>query len=227
VVSVTDKGTTSGEFPRAPQTVTVPLTANVIHCPPDGGTPPPVDGGAPHAVDPCFANPSFEGHAATNLLGCCFDAAPWVGCSGTPDIWNELQSWAPGVPPPKASNGSSYLELYVGPPTLAALETVSGQLCRPLYAGTAYSVKMDLSFQQAGGYGGSSAGVLELWGGSASCGEDQLLWTSPVVMPTWQTHCITFTADRPLNYVKFKPQFDGTNTTGVFIDNLVPVASCN
>jgi hypothetical protein len=38
-VTVTDEGVTSGEIRRAPQTVTAPLTANVIACPADAGAP--------------------------------------------------------------------------------------------------------------------------------------------------------------------------------------------
>ncbi len=48
LVSVTDSGSTSGEFARKPRTVTAPLTASVTQCPLDGGA---SDGGGVLACD--------------------------------------------------------------------------------------------------------------------------------------------------------------------------------
>jgi hypothetical protein len=42
----------------------------------------------------------------------------------------------------------------------------------------------------------------------------------------WQTHCVTFVAQRDFRYIQLKPAAGYSTTTGVFIDNLVPVANC-
>jgi hypothetical protein len=58
---------------------------------------------------------------------------------------------------------------------------------------------------------------------SVSCGEDQLLWTSPTLSLTWQTYCATFTAAADYGYIKLEP---ADPETGVLVDNIVPVATC-
>lgn len=209
-VAVTDTGTPRGEFRRDPETVRAALTAQLLRCPGDGGT--------PSESQLCLLNPSFEGTAVITEFG-GFTAPPWSICDppGSPDIKNASQGWS--VPGPEPSNGATYLnmlwwrELWV--------ETVGSPLCEPLVAGKQYSFKVDLSWQ--GWIEGVTAGHAEFWASHALCGEEQLLWTSPVVESTWRTYCVTFTADQSFTFLKLKPT--GLRT-GVLVDNITPVARC-
>jgi hypothetical protein len=100
-------------------------------------------------------------------------------------------------------------------------ETVGEPLCTPMIAGKQYSFRIDLSYQ--GLIEGSTPGRLEVWASQTSCGEDQLLWTSPVVPHTWQTFCATFTPQQAFTYLQLKPADVGG---GVLVDHIVPVAQC-
>jgi hypothetical protein len=213
-VSVTDAGAGSGEFPRPPQTVKARVSSEVLECPPDAGPP---DTGVP-PTGLCVDNPSFEGTPGlTEFTG--FTAPPWVICDppGSPDIRNDAIGWsAPGQLP---THGATYLEiLWLG---AAWRETLSAPLCAPLVSGREYSFKIDLSWQ--GWVEGASAGRLEIWASSASCGEEQLLWTSPRLPQTWQNYCVTFTAQQAFTHLQLKPT---EQRTGVLADNIVPVARC-
>jgi hypothetical protein len=107
-VSVTDTGSTSKEFPRAPQTVTAPLTANVVSCP--------VDGGAVHR-DAGFPGARDGGHGS--LCGAGFKPGVYEGTF--------KQALGP-------LSGTDVISLMKSPGT-ATQETISGRLDNVL-AGT-------------------------------------------------------------------------------------------
>jgi hypothetical protein len=218
-VTVTDKGT-SGEFARPAESVQVPLSANVLAC---------TDGGAGGAL--CIANPSFEGTAALDLAD-NFDAPPWSECGvfQGADLWSDTQN-VEGVAGIKASQGSTYARMGWPGPLSNGGEIVSETTCAPMSAGTAYSMTIDLAYEAAF----AEPGYLELWGASAQCGEEELLWTSPIVGTAWETYCVSFTPKTDLTALTLKPRVeadaqapaDGTPIeTILFADNIVPVASC-
>jgi hypothetical protein len=107
---------------------------------------------------------------------------------------------------------------------LTTQEALGQTLCAPLVAGTRYSFQLDLSFRPEGSVG--VAGGLEVWGGATQCGADELLWTSPLVTSEWKTYCVSFVAKRDLPFLQVKAAKGYSGTTGVFVDHLVPVASC-
>jgi hypothetical protein len=86
--------------------------------------------------------------------------------------------------------------------------------------------ELDLSFRPEGS-AAQAAGALEVWAATAPCGADQLLFTSPQAARDWQTHCVTFVAERNYRYLKLRAAPGSSATTGVFVDNIVPVASSN
>jgi hypothetical protein len=96
-VTVTDAGTTSAEFMRASQTVTAPLTANVIHCPVDAGPPPPVD------------------------AGCTVGAAADLPEPLTLDVMGSVRYFAKGAPLPRGKYRIEYVDgcMMYGPATSA------------------------------------------------------------------------------------------------------------
>jgi hypothetical protein len=220
-VSATDTGIPGGEVPVPPKTASAALTADVLDCPPDGGVP---DGGSGTL---CLTNPSFEGTPGIcEVVG--VSAAPWQNCDvpGCPDIWDERQSWN-GAPPggPRATDGLTYLELFATNTIIVARESAGQELCAPLTAGTRYSFTLDLSFRPEGS-SAQAAGGLEVWGAAARCGEEQLLWRSPPATRDWQTHCVSFVADRELRHLKLRAAAGYPGMTGVFVDNIA-VASCS
>jgi hypothetical protein len=107
---------------------------------------------------------------------------------------------------------------------LPAQDSLGQAACAPLVAGTRYSFQIDLSYRPEGSIG--TAGGLEVWGGTARCGNDELLWMSPPVTSDWKTYCGSFVAKRDLAFLQVKTAKGYPGTTGVFVDHLVPVASC-
>jgi hypothetical protein len=215
-VKVTDTGM-AGEFARAAASARASLTADVLSCP-DGG--PPQDGGSGSA---CISNPSFEGTAALDVGPGVFAAPPWSTCGalGGADVWDDTVGAGLGLSGIKASQGGTYVRMISATP-----EIVSESTCAPLYAGKAYSMTIDLAYEAEGT---SSPGYLELWGASAQCDEDQLLWTSPVVGASWNTYCLTFRPTADLAALTLKPRVDSdaaSASSTVYADNIVPVAAC-
>jgi hypothetical protein len=213
-VSATDTGIALPEFKYDAQTVRANVTAEVLEC---------NDAGTPGAL--CFQNPSFDGTPGISEYMLGLHTTAWAACEGSPDIWDATQSWdgTPGAPP--ASDGATYLVLYASSLGITVREAAGEQLCAPLVAGKRYSFTIDLSFRPQGAYGNATAGAIEVWSSLATCGTEQLLWTSPTVSADWRTHCVTFTAQQPFDYIQLKAVKSSANT-GVFLDKLVPVAAC-
>jgi hypothetical protein len=213
-VTATETSVSTAEFGQSARSATANVTDDVVGCPPPS--------------DPlCITNPSFEGTPGiTETMG--FNAAPWVTCSISPDIWNDKQSWGgdPGAPPP--TDGQTYLDAYcIGFTGSCALAESAGQeLCAPMVKGRPYSFKVDVAFRPKGAYGGASAGTLQVWAGATMCTQTQLLWTSPMAMPDWQNYCVTFTPEQDFGFISFAAA-GSSGTTGVFVDHIAPVKSCS
>jgi hypothetical protein len=228
-VKVTDTAG-GGELGRPAETAQAVLTADVLSCP-DGG---PSEGGAPDtgsssggapdsgAPDAswalCIANPSFEGTAEAQGV----DATPWANCTSSgvdtailnPTINGGLQTF------PAPSDGSTYLALSTSYGNVAS-GVVFEPLCATMHAGTSYSFKVDLANSNAVGLTPTS---LEILGGATSCDMEEILWTSPVAGTTWTTFCATLTPTNDWSFVTL--ELVETATAELFIDHIVPVASC-
>lgn len=236
-VKVTDAGAT-GEVARPPQTASASVTADVLTCP-DGG-------GADAGGATCVSNPSFEGTAAINAV----NAPPWVQCPGPGGALfggsSIYDSTTPGIgtssPTLAPTDGQTYLVLETndvnGPSMVLGDQTASEPLCAPLKAGVAYALRMDLSAapNSASFTGTASAqlipGSLQIWAGTSSCSEQDLLWTSPPlpVQPGWSTYCAALVPPRDATYLTLAPSIDTTDASAligtVAVDHLVPVAAC-
>ncbi len=217
-VKVSDTGTT-GELARPSQTVQVPLAASVIACP-DSGTP---DGGW-GAV--CLSNPSFEGPPANATV----DAPPWVACGNQATIENPSLP-APAQPLLQPTDGTTalFLRAQVGSPPPGA---VSEPLCATMRAGTTYHLTVDVGSTPEATFGVSAPPEgLQIWGGSTSCSEGELLWSSPLAGPTWTTYCATLTPTQDTTYLTLVAYQDPDAGVPLSLgnlqaDHLVPVAAC-
>lgn len=217
-VEASDTAVDRQEFPYMALRASAAVEAKLLTC----GDPPP-----PSAF--CVENGSFEGKPGVSEYIGGFAASPWSSCDlgGSPDVWDEQQSWGGAPGGLAASAGKTYLEIYDVKSVFHLAETVGQPLCAGLVAGSRYSFELDLAFRTAGSFGGNAlGGGLEVWAAKTACGKDQLLWTSARVSEDWETHCVTFVADQDFNYIQLRPVGDYLGTTAVFVDNLVPVESC-
>ena len=178
---------------------------------PDSGAGPPDDAG--HGSTPsslCVPNPSLEGTPSVGMTG-----PPGSTPIGVPPQWQVCQG-APDVDPAlsllPASDGKTYAGLAVGTGSLAYLTASIGTtLCASLTPGTTYSFCMDLGIGVRGVMVpltmGAPAPALELYGGTAPCNEDALLWTSPPITntDTWTMACGTFVATQALSTLRLMP----------------------
>src|SRR6185312_6518833 len=209
---------------RPPETAQTRLTADVIACP---------DGGARDAGTAlCVANPSFEGTPGPGAS----NAPPWAGCA-TPitdrdAIWSASQS-LPGQTwsSPEPTDGKTCLLMVTNGG--AGLQATSEALCAPLHAGTTYSLEVDLASPSNTDGGLNTAGAvpasLQIFGGSTSCSQADLLWTSSAAPPTWTTFCASFTPSQDATYLTLAVTAppDARNDPGyLYVDHVVPVASC-
>jgi hypothetical protein len=230
-VKVTDTAA-GGELGRPAETAQAVLTADVLSCPdggasegggpndraPDGGAP---DGGAPDGSGPlCVSNPSFEGTAEAQGV----DATPWANCTSTGVDTGIINQTVPASFQtfPAPSDGSTYLELSA---TYGIGTGFSGivtePLCATMRAGTSYSLKLDLANSNGAGLTPTSLMIL---GGSASCDMEEVLWTSPVAGTTWSTFCATLTPTNDWSFLTL--ELTAMASAELFVDHIVPVASC-
>jgi hypothetical protein len=193
----------------------------VVAC--DGGTTPtPADGGStpqgdagsavPQTANLCVPNPSLEGQAIIGTSG-----PPGTPATGAPPQWQVCQG-APDVGPSvsllPASDGNTYEGLAVGTGSLAYMTASIGTtLCAPLVTGTQYSFCVDLGIGVRGVMAPLTTGTttpapaLQLWGGTAACNQDALLWTSPPITNTdsWMKVCGAFVAPLALTTITLLP----------------------
>lgn len=235
-VSVTDTAIMTEELGYDAQTARTDVTATVLDCS-DAAVP---DGSVPEG-ELCLENRTFDGAPEVNVDGTGFGAEHWSACTGpgrvqiTASIWSEATMVAEQErPSPAATDGATYLRLmsctaptcfqpFIGEGT----DIVWQQLCGALRAGHTYHFTIDIASPDAlSSSWGNTPGALAIWGSSASdCALDQLLWTSPTLGDVLQTHCVSVTPDRDLDYLALAVA-EAPGLKLVYVDNIVPVASC-
>jgi hypothetical protein len=185
-----------------------------------------VSGCAPSArqAQMCLDNPSFEGTAALNT-GMNFDAMPWSACfdpasetvSNTPDIASNELDWT-AVVAPLPRNGMTYL-------ALATAEQASQALCEPLGPRSTTKLTLDAMRLDLGG----TDMFLQIWGGvSSNCSQRQLLWVSPALSTSWETHCVTLEPREYMDQITLRAETPMPTLAASFlvVDNLQPVDEC-
>jgi hypothetical protein len=178
----------------------------------------------------CVQNPSCEGAPVFGMAWITpvfFDAPYWDDCDASnpdgpqaPHVASEIS----GASFPVASFGATYFYLAWMPPIH---EYVGQTLCAPMRAATSYSFQVDLASGSMSGTGiPLQPAQLEIYSASDICTRDQLLWKSPVLPATWQTHCVTITAARDSSALILNATGPDSNPGAVLVDNIVPVVRC-
>jgi len=231
-VTATDTAVVVEELGRDAMSATAEVTARVLDC---------TDAGTPPEGELCFVNPSLEGEPVLNETGEAWSSERWDSCTGPGRVLNTASIWSAAttspsqeVPSPAPADGETYVRLtacsapgcfqpFLGEGT----DLISQELCAPLLAGEPYSFELDIASPDAiGSSWGNVRAALALWIGSdSSCSQDQLVWSSPVAAPGWQTHCVTFTPTADASRLTFGVH-EPNGLHFVYVDNLVPVAAC-
>ncbi len=164
-------------------------------------------------------NPSFEGEPqdATVPVG-------WFPCARgtTPDIlpgpWGVREEPADG-------------ETFVGLITRAdgSWESIGQRFRQPLEAGECYSFTIDVAHSSTyAGYNGKLK--LRIWGGRTKCRYDLLLLETDFIASTeWERFKVTFTPEKPLNYLLLEAHFSESQFShkgNLLLDNIGPIKSC-
>jgi hypothetical protein len=108
-------------------------------------------------------------------------------------------------------------------------EAIGTTLCQPLTANTQYSFCLDLGLGVQGLMNppGALSPVLQIWGGSSPCSQDELLWTSPPItnMDSWTRVCGGFVPSQERATIELIPAQGGAPIGAGFsyvdIDNIV------
>jgi hypothetical protein len=101
---------------------------------------------------------------------------------------------------------------------------VSEALCAPLVAGSAHGLELDLANETSDSPAG---GVVQLFGGGASCAASDLLWTSPTVTASgWQRYCAPLAPSTDVTYLSLALVDPSGQGSAVYVDHLVPVSAC-
>ncbi|MCB9185628.1 MAG: PKD domain-containing protein [Flavobacteriales bacterium] len=161
-------------------------------------------------------NPGFEGPTAPHVT-----PAPWSTCGITPDT--QPGSWGVTLPP---SEGSSYVGFVYG--SASWQEGASQQLSGAMQAGVQYDFTIDLSATPAsgGGINPNSFCSMEVWGASAICQRQQLMWSSPVITHYgWQTYTVSITPTQNWTHIYF---ICNCGPLGyILLDNITPLQANN
>jgi len=169
----------------------------------------------------CIGNPSFEGPPRILRV-----PPNWTTCKNTPDTNPSA------ITSVSASNGATYLGLDA---ETSNREFAGTELCAALVSGRSTSLSIDLGRATLASVlpGRPNAlASLQIWGGTSSCRQDELLWTSPAIssVDTWNTYCVTLTPSEDYRHVVLAPLLDADAPplalAYVLVDNIVPVPSC-
>jgi hypothetical protein len=182
----------------------------------------------------CLENLSLEG-TPRNSPFTLFDGVPWDPCPNGVNrggLASEVTS-TPTWPYPAPSQGNSYGEIGTNS-GFGGFGSLAQTLCQPIAAGKAVSFKIDVARvprrPPPGGDVDAKMTQIQIFGGTARCGETELLWTSPDLMPTWSNVCVTLRPSAETTTLSFRPLGDNNPLFNGFMaalmDNIVPVASC-
>ena len=168
---------------------------------------------------PQFPNPSLEGNSGVSVV-------PWgyskctVGGPSSPDIQPGI--WNVFLQP---SDGFSYVGMICRPN--GTWESFTTQLNAALWGGTQYAFLVDLSSSDKYFGYNDSAATLKVWGGTANCDKEYLLWESAAVdnVNSWRTDTAIFmTREKNITHLTFEPGYTSSMPYrgNVLIDNFRP-----
>ncbi|HEX3770078.1 MAG TPA: hypothetical protein VHV30_04405 [Polyangiaceae bacterium] len=154
----------------------------------------PADASAVDGAGLCLLNPSFEDATYP-------EAVPdWVTCTSIASSYTR-PTWVNLA----ASDGTNYVGVMVSA-NQTPVESQEATLCDPpLRAGVRVPFSVDLTMSST--YGPFGSAFLQLWGGTATCTPEELLWTSPLVaqLDTWKTYCGALTPSKDYPFLILVP----------------------
>ena len=157
------------------------------------------------------------GTCSTNMPG-------WTTCSGSPDI--QPGCFCITTTP---QQGNSFMSIHLG-------ESIGQKMPQALVAGETYTFTLwlanDPDFASAmTGLGcpdnlNGGPGLLNIFLGNASCGQDQLIWNSGQVNPgPWTQYTVTFTPNANYQFFTFFSDGNYSGSGNILIDNMSPQVS--
>lgn len=164
-------------------------------------------------------NPSFEGEPQDATV-----PAGWLPCEPgtTPDIlpgvWGVYQ---------EASHGNTFVGLITR--ENGTWESIGQRLKSPVEPGQCHSFTMELAHSKT--YAGYNKPLkLRVWGGTAKCGKDQLLFESPLIEHReWKRYKVEFSGKKEINYIvieAFYQEGEFSHRGNILIDNISPIKKC-
>lgn len=233
-VTATDTGTV-GEFTQAPQSVRVPLTADVLACP-DGGA---WDAGSGACTSP-FLNPLLEGTPGLPVLSSA-SFPSWTVCAatdvcvGSSTLDGTAGSYEGWIFPGASDDAGTYACVHSAGGLFPPGGGVGQPLCSPVAASDTFTFKVDAMQAQPQTQGTDGTTLftsfyLEVLGGDDPCTGTNVLWTSPPLTTSWTTYCVTIQPAQTTRSLTFEPTGDPSSPSGaqglLLLDNIEPAASC-
>lgn len=203
-VTASDTPITTEEFAYPSSRSTARVTAQVLECATDGGSPDAaIDPGGRNCIDlERFDNEGFP---------------PWTRCPPSPELRDPSTGEALAICEEQVM-GSPRIEsharfaTYDGAPV--EQETLSGEPCEPLEGG----VRVDLGLSLLGSITSDGLGFhsldttvdVELWGSDSLCDKSELLWSvQGALLSDFNYACISFTPTRDHPFLHAVTRFHG------------------
>ncbi len=175
----------------------------------------------------CVVNPSFEGTPGmvTNPddWGACGDIVS--GNNSIDVLPNAGYQFVLGKPAPQASDGNTYVGMFVGDEGSGPYYEGTTQLmCAPLEQGKSYCFDIDIMGLIPDDLAQDGVFEIAIYGGTNECGEEQEFFRTPQITATetWNTYSICFDAIADYTHISFRPFLVSGVKAYVGLDNIVP-----
>ena len=173
-----------------------------------------------------ITNPGLNGPAAEAIV-----PPGWLLCANTPDTNDGTIHDTPLDP----FEGPTFMTFH---PLPNLEESAAAVLLEPLISSTSYSITMQMAVAGldiptsptwVANNQGNNPGIIEIWGSMTGCAMDELLWTSPVILPNtgWSLEAATFTPSANYTHLVFIPRIPPgeTSTPYMALDDIFQEAA--
>ena len=173
-------------------------------------------GSLPASAQLSIPNPGLNGPPGSGVT-----PPGWVVCMNTPDT-NDGTIGGTTLAP---LEGSTFMSIH---PLPVLPESAAATLSEPMVMGASYEFTMALaiaglnlpaSTTWIANNQGNNPGIVEIWGSTTGCTLDELLWTSPVILPGtgWTTVDVSLTPSADYSHLVFIPQIPSGESLAPFM----------